>query len=222
MMPISLSITLSLIIILSLLNKDQLQYKKDWLILGILLGLGILLDGKFLFVSLFLSILLFVKKQQPKKILTAILGILIILSLNGVRNKTTSGEWIFLSTQSGLSFYSGNNPDASGIYEHLKFLRPNHTGQDADQKIIPEMILDKQLSDKEVSVFWKQKGVDFIKNNPARFTKLLGKKFILFFRDTERAYDLDLILQRNWKKYLDLKPIFSFMSACLIRDVLGL
>jgi len=144
MMPVPLLIFLTLIILLALLHRDELQTWREWFFLGLFIGLAILGDGKFLF---FFLILLgyeyFVWKKAsghlPKltrQMLPLILGATLVLGASAVRGKMISGEWIFISTQGGLSLYAGNNPEAQGTYEHPSFLRPDHFGQDEDQRIV--------------------------------------------------------------------------------------
>ena len=64
-------------------------------------------------------------------------------------------------------------------------MRPDHQSQDEDQIIIAEQVSGKKLSDKEVSQFWFNQGLNFIKQNPEQFFKLLKNKFIYFFQDNE-------------------------------------
>ncbi len=149
--------------------------------------------------------------QWIKNRLLIILGIFLIIFSVGLRNKIVGGSWVWITAQSGLSFFAGNNPAATGVYAHPSFMRPDHQSQDEDQIMIAEQMSGKKLNDKEVSQFWFNQGLNFIKQNPVQFLTLLKNKFIYFFQDTEDSWDIDLLLERNWKYTWDLNP---FWIAC--------
>ncbi len=223
MMPVTLLIFLNLVIILSLFHflVEYPRNFKEVFILGILLGLGMLGDGKLLLFYLLFSGYLLTKdkknllKKAYQFLVPLSLGVFLILTLVVFRNKWVGGDWVLISAQSGLSFYTGNNPFASGIYEHPEFLRPDHRGQDEDQKIIAEAMLEKSLTAHQVSHFWQQKAFRFILENPALYFKLLIKKFYLFFKDIEKAEELDMILQRDWRFKFDFNPFYIICPLSL-------
>lgn len=227
-MPNTLAVFLNLSILWLLINQSRIQKSYEWIILGILIGLGALIDSKLLiFTGLFLIYELCQKlisrnfKNFFKERLLIILGIFLIVLSVGVRNKTVGGSWIWITAQSGLSFFAGNNPEASGLYSHPSFMRPDHQGQDEDQKIIAERITHQKLSDKQVSDFWFQQGLTFIKNNPQAYLKLLKNKFKYFFTDTQQAWDIDLLLQRAWKNSLDMNPYWIICPLALLGILLS-
>jgi tetratricopeptide (TPR) repeat protein len=217
-MPVTLLIFLSATIILSLLRINQTTSSKECLYLGLLLGLASLGDGKFLIFNLLVAFFLInqFKRQYQKVLLPLFLGILTILCLSGLRNYVVNHSWVWISPQSGLSFYTGNNPTAKGYYEHPDFMRPTHQGQDEDQTLLAEQTLGKKLNAMEVSQFWKEKGVNFIKAHPQEYFQLLTRKFQLFFTDVEDAYDIDLIFQRGYKKRWDMNTLSSIFALAFI------
>lgn len=223
LMPVTLLIFVSQVIILAFLHQDQLR-GREWFILGLICGLGILGDGKIL---IFLGMTFLISRDSPYlsgkvgtvptfPIFMLILGVTLVLGLTGLRNKIVGGSWVWVSAQSGLSFYAGNNPKADGTYQNPDFIRPTHQGQDEDQKIMAESLSGRRLSDAEVSRFWLGQGLKFIREQPLEYFKLLGQKFALFFTETERAFDLDLILQRQWKRRLDWNPYVLILPLALL------
>jgi tetratricopeptide (TPR) repeat protein len=210
-LPISLSIFFNLTILWLLINQTTIQKTSEWLLLGVIIGLGALVDGKLLiFAALFLVYEFLFKRSSIwlKQRLLIIVGIVLVIFSVGLRNKIVGGSWVWITAQSGLSFYVGNNETADGIYTNPSFIRPDHRGQDEDQIIIAEQISGKSLSDREVSQFWKNKGIGFIQKNPKKYLTLLQKKFTAFFQDNENAWDIDLLLQRNWKYLWDINPFW--------------
>ncbi len=219
---VPLIILFSLVMIDSFLNQKNLTNKKSWFILGTLLGISTLADGKFLIFAFLLLIYLVITNRKNiwlfcrQKLFPLTLAFVLILSITGLRNKIVGGSWVLISAQTGLSFYVGNNPQADGIYANPDFIRPNHEAQDEDQIIIAESALQKKLTDREVSQFWRNQALSFIKNNPKAYLELLSKKFLLFFTETERTFDMDLIFQRNWKRMLDINPYFVICPIALL------
>jgi len=222
MMPVPLIIFLSLIILLALTDDGTLRRPRDCFLLGLLLGAVTLGDGKFLFFFLLITGYL-LKKEMPhgfrraiRPVLPLSLGFILVLSAVTLRNRIIGGSWVFISAQSGLSFYVGNNPDATGIYENPDFIRPTHEGQDVDQKIVAESAANKALSAAGVSRFWRQKALDFMTGHPGEYATLLKNKFLAFFSENERANDLDLILQRKWRGAFDLNRYYFLCPLALL------
>lgn len=216
-MPVTLIITLSLIITFSLIEHRLLVRPRHWVILGLLIGITILGDGKFLF--FLIAVVLWLWRKHPrqfKNLLLMALSALMILGFCAIRNRIVGGDWVMISAQSGLSLYSGNNPEATGTYVSPEFIRPTHTAQDADQKIVAEGIVNRSMSAGEISRFWKNKAMDFIRNQPGDFLRLLGKKFTLFFRETEYGHDLDLVFMRDWKRRWDYNALIILFPLAII------
>ncbi len=218
-LPISLAIFFNLAIVWLFTNQSNIQKTTEWFILGVIIGLGALVDGKLLiFTGLFLIYEVLFKRSETwfKQRLLIMLGIVLVIFSVGLRNKIVGGSWIWITAQSGLSFYVGNNENAEGIYTNPSFIRPDHKGQDEDQIIIAEQLSGKDLNDQEVSRFWKKKGIEFIQKNPQKYFALLLKKFKAFFQDNENAWDMDLLLQRDWKYFMDLNPFWVTCPLTMI------
>lgn len=218
-LPVSLVITLSLLILIILASPDQIQTRRGGFLLGILLGLTALGDGKILIFSSLIIIFIHSKGKITaviQKSLLLILGLMLILGLTGLRNKLVGGSWVWITAQRGLSFYVGNNPQATGVFANPDFIRPTHQGQDIDQIMRAELLSGRKLTAAQVSQFWFKEGVSFIQNQPLDYLKLLGRKFVLFFRDTERASDIDLLLLREWRQRLDINSFYLICPLALI------
>ena len=214
MMPVTLLISLSLFLLYYLANDLLQDHPREWFLFGVMAGLSALGDGKVLIFIFLLGLTVlarwpYVWKVKFLKILMPLgLGVALILSSVALRNRAVGGDWTMISAQSGLSFYTGNNPLATGVYDHPAFLRPSHQGQDEDQRIIAEKIASKQLSPQEISRFWQGKALLFIRTHPGQYLRLLARKTRLFLTDTENAHDADLLLQGQWQKKLDVNPFW--------------
>ena len=227
MVPVPLLIFCGLVIVLAFLNKDKIKTWQAWGIVGLLVGITALGDGKILIFTILAVGCLFLKERPVarekalKTFLPLILGVSLVLGLTGLRNKIVGGDWIWVSAQNGLSFYVGNNPKATGVFENPDFIRPTHGGQDEDQVIAAEALAKRTLSPAQVVQFWRGQAFYFITNDPMNYLRLLARKFKLFFTDTEYAYDIDMLLQRDWKRYLDINPFPLVFPLALMGIVLA-
>lgn len=222
MMPVTLIVFLSLVIILAFLDFDSLEKKRERFLLGCLIGLTALGDGKMLiFAGCVLIYLLYRLRRSPpvrflKVALPLVMGLMIPLTVTGARNKIVGGDWVWISAQQGLSFYVGNHAGARGVFDNPYFIRPTHAGQDEDQVLTAEMLAQRRLTPVQVSDFWKGQALAFIKTQPMDYLRLVGKKLRLFFTETQDAYDPDLLFQREWKSFWDFNPFLLMCPLAVI------
>ena len=91
------------------------------------------------------------------------------------RNYQTFGEWVWVSTNGGLTLLTGNNQSARGDY----------TQDDPLVTSIPRSVANQIEVDKEA----KRRAVQWIKENPGRFVALLPlKAFRLWIPDGEAEW----------------------------------
>ncbi len=226
MMPVPLLIFIGLVILNSLQTLKPNSPPRQWFFLGIMVGLGILGDGKFLIFLFFLAIYFFLKKKEQSVtrntniFLPLIAGIILIVSCVSLRNRMAGGEWTFISSHSGINFYIGNNPKASGIFENPNFIRPDHYGIEEDQRIVAEKILNKKLTYTQASHFWQQQSFNFIRNHPWDYLKLLAKKIYSFVTEQEAAYEIDYLLQQEVRQRWDMNPLSLIFPLSLFGLIL--
>lgn len=212
MMPVPLLIFLSLLTLHCFLNLKTTHSIFQLFMLGLLLGVTTLGDGKMLIFAIMCFLFIIFFNLQEKKIIhfkkTIIIfsGMALILGAVSLRNKFFAGDYIFISAQSGLSFFVGNNEKAQGYFENPSFIRPMHGGQDEDQILMAQQLSGKKLTDKQVSKFWKNKGMNFIQKHPLQYLVLIGKKLKLFASENQNAFDMDLLFLTEYKERLELNP----------------
>ena len=238
MIPVPLLIFLSLVIVLAFLSAGSMglpraprersahSERSEWFILGVLIGMAVLGDGKMLIFAVLVSAGLFLKGKNSwrwhtlKVVLLLAAGVLLFPAANGLRNKFFGGDWIWVSSQGGLSFYVGNNSCASGFFENPGFIRPTHEGQDEDQAIVAQTVTKRTLTPAQVSGFWRGRALEFIGGHPWEYGRLLLQKTRLFLTETENSYDLDLLLQREWKVKADINP-FWLMAPLAVAGMIA-
>jgi tetratricopeptide (TPR) repeat protein len=112
-------------------------------------------------------------------------GLAIVLAPVAARNAYVGGGFYITTSQAGPNFYIGNNPDADGTYQSLRFGRgaPEFERQDATE--LAERALGRALTPAEVSSYWFDKAAQFITSQPGRWLKLTARKFALLWNAGE-------------------------------------
>jgi Flp pilus assembly protein TadD len=108
-------------------------------------------------------------------------GVLLGASPAWIHNYFVARDPVFLSAHSGVNFWIGNNPVATG---YPKFPPGLHAGQEAmlkDSITSAEKTAGRPLKRSEVSAYWSQKASDWIRSHPADWLKLLGTKIRNFW-----------------------------------------
>jgi hypothetical protein len=108
-------------------------------------------------------------------------GVVLGASPAWLHNYFVARDPVFLSAHSGVNFWIGNNPVATG---YPKFPPGLHAGQEAmlkDSITAAEKAAGRPLKRSEVSTYWSQKAGDWIRSHPADWLKLLGTKIRNFW-----------------------------------------
>jgi tetratricopeptide (TPR) repeat protein len=104
-----------------------------------------------------------------------------------IHNFYVANDSVFLSAHSGINFWIGNNPTATG---YPKFPPGLHAGQEAmlkDSISAAERAAGRPLKRSEVSAYWSEKGVEWISKHPLQWLALIGTKMKNFWN----AYQYD-------------------------------
>jgi hypothetical protein len=123
--------------------------------------------------------------QSARAVASFLLGLAIVLVPVAARNAYVGGGFFITTSQFGPNFYIGNNPSSDGTYQSLRFGRgaPEYERQDATE--LAERTIGRKLSPSEVSSFWTDRALDFITTQPARWLRLMVRKFALLWNATE-------------------------------------
>ncbi len=115
----------------------------------------------------------------------------------------------FLLTETGLQFYLGNNPTASGTYVPQREFPPTIYGQSVIAQKYVEKKTKRPVSLKEFDQYWFKRGKNFVLQNPGRWLVLELKKLFLIFNAYEIPGSLDYDVLRRRSAVVSL-PLFSF------------
>jgi tetratricopeptide (TPR) repeat protein len=105
----------------------------------------------------------------------------------GLRNYRVGGEFLLSTSQFGPNFYIGNHAGASGSYEPLVPGRGDPVYEREDATRLASAAAGHALSPGEVSDYWVDQALTFIRQQPRRWLSLLGKKVALMFNAREIA-----------------------------------
>jgi hypothetical protein len=151
-------------------------------------------------------------------------GIVITLTPVTIRNAIRTGEFIPLTTGAEINLYLGNNPAANGFYRVPLYRGVSLGGTPEEQSLKMERIastaMGRPLSHAEVSRFWLGAGLDYIRENPRAWGRLLCRKFLFFWNRYERANVENFYFHRRFPGVLRL-PLLTF-GAIVPLGLLGI
>ena len=128
-----------------------------------------------------------------------VLGLALLLVPVAIRNSMVEGGGFYVTTsQFGPNFFMGNNALADGTAMSLRAGRgsPEYERQDAID--IAERAMGRTLTPGEVSSYWTERSLAFVKAQPIAWTKLQLRKAVLLLNRTEI---LDTESQESYAEY---------------------
>lgn len=216
-----LSLFLNALLFLLILNIQNHPDIKNLFLTGILLGLCTIAQANIIIFGVLAMV--WILRQNKIPLVRAayvfscfIAGLAVILGTVFLRNYLAAKDPVLISGNIGINFYAGNNPDSEGTFSPPVFMTRYLYGMNRDAKIIARASLNREPKTSEVSDFWFNKSLEFMKNQPRRYIKLLIKKFIYLFSPREVILDpeYDIIKDkiRVFKiMFLDLRFILPFI-----------
>lgn len=211
---------LNLLLILMLLHSFESPVRRNWLFSGICLGLSalarpnILLFGPFVLFWIFYT---FKDRMSRKQILHFglffCMGIGLLIFPVTLRNYVVGKDIVLISSQGGINFYIGNNPNAKGYFMVPKVL-PRTKGDDPIEQrrnfeVYAEQKVGRALKPSEVSRYWFSQGMKFIKEQPGRWIGLLLRKCGLLVNHYEIWNNRSYYFSRQFSWVLRL-PLLTF------------
>jgi 4-amino-4-deoxy-L-arabinose transferase-like glycosyltransferase len=131
-------------------------------------------------------------------------GMALALAPVVARNVIVSRQFALSSSHGGLNFYIGNNAEATGQYGTVPGVRGNVEGQSEDTRKVAEQAAGHPLTDAEVSNYFTNLALGWVRANPGRAAALFVRKLALVFNARHQwldfsypyyAYDTGAILR---------------------------
>jgi tetratricopeptide (TPR) repeat protein len=135
----------------------------------------------------------------------------LILLAVGTRNFLVGDTFALTTSQMGPNFYMGNHEHATGLYVPLVPGRHTPVYEAPDAERIAERALGRPLTRGEVSDYWMERGLEFVRTQPGRFAALLARKLLLTWHRAEIADVEDIHVYADWSRILRYGlPLWNF------------
>jgi len=154
------------------------------------------------------------RKDWKKRSFTIILATFVILIPLGVRNLIVGDEFVMTSSSGGMNFYVGNNEEATGLYWEAPFLSSYEPwNEEEEYRRKASELKGEKLTNREASRYWLSQSLDWMKNHPSYYLKLLARKTFYFFNRAEFANNVSYYYGKDISPILGLNPI-GFWLIC--------
>jgi tetratricopeptide (TPR) repeat protein len=154
--------------------------RREWLVLGIALGLLCLTrENALLLVPV---PLLFVRRSSAALIVA---GVALVLLPVALRNQSVGGGFYLTTAQFGPNLYIGNHPGADGTYQALREGRGDPAFERLDATELAEAARGRRLTPAEVSAYWRDEALRYVREHPVDWLRLMGRKALLLVSATE-------------------------------------
>jgi 4-amino-4-deoxy-L-arabinose transferase-like glycosyltransferase/tetratricopeptide (TPR) repeat protein len=155
-------------------------------------------------------------KHLQRSLLILLLPVIVLVGAIFVRNVTIADDAVLIASQGGINLYIGNNETADGLSATLP--EPlGHNWQIAQVTHIAENDLGHELTPGEVSDYWQDRAVDWIKANPGEFLQLYARKLAWFTGDREISNNRALVPFFTDHSLLDTNPLsFAWLLAATL------
>jgi tetratricopeptide (TPR) repeat protein len=130
------------------------------------------------------------------------LGLVLVLVPVGARNFWIGGQFTLTTSQLGPNFFIGNNPSADGTYSSIRLATGEKQFEQAEARRLAEQAVGRPLSPKEVSAYWLERAMEFIRTEPLKWLRLLGKKWLIVWNVREIEDSDDFYLYQRWSGLL--------------------
>jgi len=113
------------------------------------------------------------------------LGLALPLLPVGLRNHAIGGRFLVTTSQLGPNLWIGNHPGATGRYEPLRPGRGSARYERDDARALAEQALGRALSPGEVSDYYRDRVLEFVREQPGAWLRLLARKWALVWNARE-------------------------------------
>lgn len=164
-----------------------------WGGLGLVAGLLVLCRGNYVPLMPFLGLWVLARAWWSKEakalrraqVLAFCAGVALPLLPVSAHNYRAARSLLPITVHGGANFWIGNNPEASGAYDHWPFSRANPADEKVDYVREAERRVGRALTLRENSDYWFKEGLRFWKEAPLAAAGLLAKKLWLLVHNYE-------------------------------------
>lgn len=192
LMPTALSVFVFWLVIWQIIKHDKLPKLAWFVLIGVLIGVSAMVVATILCLLPLLVAACFVKwraatawaqfwKARLLCILLVLLGVASGTSPCWIHNYVYARDWVVLSAHSGVNFWIGNNPAATGYPNFPPGLHAGQASMLQDSINAAERAAGRPLKRSQVSAYWSKQAHAFIDQNFIAWLRLLGTKLANFW-----------------------------------------
>jgi tetratricopeptide (TPR) repeat protein len=189
-----------------------------WAILGMAVGAGTLTIPNAAVVGVLAAgglLIVAIRDRCPASAGHAawvLLGFSLLVAPVTIRNYRVSGRAVLISTNGGINFFIGNNPQR----DRTVAIRPGEYWQRLGRESYGQAPVSRATQD---DYFWKR-GIRYAFSDPIGFAKGMAEKAILFLNAREVPRNIDVYVRRDDSTLLQLlcwkAPWFAFPAGFVI------
>jgi len=161
----------------------------------------------------------------PRVRISTVVAMIALMLLPGlaltVRNQIVGGDAVFISSQGGLNFYIGNNPESDGRTAVVPGTSATWAGGYVQATRLAEEAEGRSLSASEVSDHYYRRGLEYWASDPADALRLYARKLRLLLGAAEQSNNKNPHFWRDLNPLLRL-PIFSSWALIFSLGIVGL
>jgi tetratricopeptide (TPR) repeat protein len=192
LMPTILSVFIFWFVVWQIVARDKLPSFIFFLLLGLLIGVSATAVATILFLLPLLILACFCKWGAPVNlrqfwtsrllsVLALFAGVAIGTAPCWLHNYVYARDPVFLSAHSGVNFWIGNNPTATGYPRFPPGLSAGQERMLRDSINAAERAAGHSLKRSQVSAYWSSQAADYIRHHFAEWLRLLGTKIANFW-----------------------------------------
>lgn len=171
---------------LLLLDVTAKTQRGGWLragLLGLALGLLVLTrQNALVLVPLVLAGMWLTPRTRARRLLDSAVFVLLFaatLAPWAIRNRVVLGTFVIATPNAGQNFAMGNHADATGTYLPMERGRANGLEEQRAWTRAAEQALGRELSPTEVSAYYRDAALKWIRANPGAWLRLMGRKWLM-------------------------------------------
>lgn len=217
----SLLVPLAVGLVWLLLDAIDKQRTFGFVVAGAVWGLAAITRPTFLVLALPIGFWLFSvfpgRRRGAVRVFGLLLSGLAVFVLPVTLYNTIVGrDLVLVSSQGGVNFYIGNNPQADGCSAVVPELGPTWTLRDCELLVRMDEGRDgRRVKPSAVSGYFYRKGIEFILRNPGAWLRLTAKKVLLVLQPHEITNNRDPDFLRRYAGISAIAPNWLYLVSPL-------
>jgi len=187
---VSLIILLDLIFLWLFVRAYESKSLPGYMASGFVLGISALARPNILLFGIVACVWVLgteIRQWRGALLRTSLFGALCLVPILPitVRNAVEGDDFVLISSQGGVNFYIGNNPESDGTTAIVPGTRPGWWDGYYDAIAIANQSEGRELKPSEVSQFFFGESLEYITQNPKSWLSLMWKKMGFLWKSAE-------------------------------------